>query len=285
MDNNPLVSILIPNYNKAPYLRETLDSIIVQTYTNWECIIVDDHSTDNSWEILEDYALKDSRFKIFKIPNHLPNGGNAARNYGFKMSKGEFVNWFDSDDYMKPEFIQLKMDYHKRGNYDAVISKMYKNENGNVVKTSWIPDFKNILEDYLVKDIHFTSPGPMISRKFLSGKKLFDLKIKVGQEKEFFFRLLCQGMKFIIIDEFLMVYFERKNSILDTFKKKPQSFESWRYRYEIINSVKRHKLDYTNYKSLINLWAFKILRLSLKELKLIVSFKMIIILTRNKLYV
>ena len=75
----PLVSILIPNYNKAPYLRETLDSVLSQTYTHWECIIVDDHSTDNSWEILEEYVAKDSRFKLYKRPVDRKQGGNAAR--------------------------------------------------------------------------------------------------------------------------------------------------------------------------------------------------------------
>src|SRR5690606_6713113 len=100
MTEQPLVSILIPNYNKAPYLRETLDSILSQTYLNWECIIVDDHSTDGSYEILEEYANLDCRFKVYKRPDHLPKGGNACRNYAFILSNGEFVNWFDSDDIM-----------------------------------------------------------------------------------------------------------------------------------------------------------------------------------------
>ena len=86
-----LVSILIPNYNKASYLRPTLDSIMAQTYSNWECIIVDDHSTDISWEIIEEYAKTDSRFKIYKRPNHLAKGGNVCRNYAFTNSVGDFV--------------------------------------------------------------------------------------------------------------------------------------------------------------------------------------------------
>ena len=106
---NSLISILIPNYNKANYLRETLDSVFAQTYTNWECIIVDDHSTDNSWEILQEYTIRDSRFEIRKRPGHLPKGGNACRNYAFELSEGEFVNWFDSDDVMFENFLADKI--------------------------------------------------------------------------------------------------------------------------------------------------------------------------------
>lgn len=98
MDNSSLVSILIPNYNKVPYLRDTLDSILAQTYSNWECIIVDDHSTDGSWEILGDYPLMDSRFKIFKRPEQLPKGGNTCRNYGLSLSNGNYILFLDSDD-------------------------------------------------------------------------------------------------------------------------------------------------------------------------------------------
>lgn len=98
MDNQPLVSVLIPNYNKAPYLRKTLDSVLAQTYTHWECIIVDDHSTDDSWKILEEYAKKDSRFKIYQRPDHLLKGGNVCRNSAFKSSKGDLILFLDSDD-------------------------------------------------------------------------------------------------------------------------------------------------------------------------------------------
>jgi glycosyltransferase involved in cell wall biosynthesis len=101
MPDQPIVSIIIPTYNRAHLIGETLDSVLAQTYTNWECIIVDDGSTDNTDEVVEEYVKKDSRFKYYHRPDeHLP-GGNGARNYGFKMSKGEYVNWLDSDDLYK----------------------------------------------------------------------------------------------------------------------------------------------------------------------------------------
>ncbi|MFC4873601.1 glycosyltransferase family 2 protein [Negadavirga shengliensis] len=285
MANSSLVSILIPNYNKAPYLQETLESVLSQTYPHWECIIVDDHSTDNSWEILQEYTEMDSRFKIYRRPDNLPKGGNVCRNYAFELSEGEYINWFDSDDVMKSDFIQTKISSFRDRSVDAVISRMYRFENGSEIETNWIPFFENVIEEYLVKDIHFHTAGPMFLRTFLIGKKLFNSKVKVGQEKEFYFRLLCQGMRFVVLDQYLMLYFDRDNSVLDTFRKKKVSFEHWRYRYCLIDSLVSYKVNISNFKSLVNLWSYKIFVLALREGKVKYSVRMLYVLIRNKIYV
>ena len=101
----PLVSIIIPTYNRASLIGETLDSVLAQTYTNWECIVVDDRSTDNSIEVLMGYTSKDQRFSYYQRPESRKSGGNAARNYGFEMSKGTYIKWFDSDDIMESNLL------------------------------------------------------------------------------------------------------------------------------------------------------------------------------------
>src|SRR5688572_29060991 len=100
MNALPLISIIIPTYNRALMLEETLDSIIAQTYKNWECIVVDDGSTDATDKLMAEYIDRDSRFQYHHRPKDRLPGGNAARNYGFEISKGNFIQWFDSDDYM-----------------------------------------------------------------------------------------------------------------------------------------------------------------------------------------
>lgn len=91
----PFFSIIVPVYNVAPYLRECLDSVLAQTFTDWECLCVDDGSTDESGAILDEYAQKDSRFRIF----HQPNAGvSAARNRALNNVKGEWVGFLDGDD-------------------------------------------------------------------------------------------------------------------------------------------------------------------------------------------
>jgi glycosyltransferase involved in cell wall biosynthesis len=96
---SPKFSIIIPVFNVAPYLRECLDSVLAQTFTDWEAICVDDGSTDESGAILDEYAEKDSRFKVI----HQQNAGvSAARNAALGVVRGEWVWFVDSDDSIKP---------------------------------------------------------------------------------------------------------------------------------------------------------------------------------------
>lgn len=100
----PFFSIIIPVYNVAPYLRECLDSVLAQTFTDWEAICVDDGSTDGSGAILDEYAAKDSRFRVF----HQPNAGvSAARNRGLDEAKGEWICFLDADDLWHERFLDV----------------------------------------------------------------------------------------------------------------------------------------------------------------------------------
>lgn len=93
----PKVSIIIPCFNQALYLPKAIESLLSQTLTNWECIIVDDGSTDNSADIVKDYCAKDQRFFLFQKEN----GGSAtARNMGLEKARGEYIQFLDADDSM-----------------------------------------------------------------------------------------------------------------------------------------------------------------------------------------
>ena len=99
----PKVSVIVPVYNAEPYLRRCLDSILVQTFTDFEAILVDDGSTDHSGAICDEYAVRDARFKTI----HIPNGGvSSARNMGLKQAKGMWVAFVDADDCVSPDYLQ-----------------------------------------------------------------------------------------------------------------------------------------------------------------------------------
>lgn len=98
--NHPLLSIIVPVYNTAPWLRRCLDSICSQSYQNIEVLCINDGSTDNSAEILAEYTTKDTRIKVFTQENA---GLSAARNTGLQHAKGEWVTGVDSDDYLYPD--------------------------------------------------------------------------------------------------------------------------------------------------------------------------------------
>lgn len=102
--NNPLISIIVPCYKQAQYLSESLQSVLEQTYTNWECIIVNDGSPDNTSTVSEKWVTKDNRF----IYLYKENGGlSSARNFGIEHAKGEFILPLDADDKIGINYIDL----------------------------------------------------------------------------------------------------------------------------------------------------------------------------------
>lgn len=106
----PLISIIVPCYNQAQYLSEALDSVMAQTYPNWECIVVNDGSLDNSDEIARVYCDKDSRIKYLKQNNQ---GVSIARNNGISHSSGEFILPLDGDDKIAPTYLEKAVAYFR----------------------------------------------------------------------------------------------------------------------------------------------------------------------------
>lgn len=204
MDNS-LVSIIIPTYNRAHLIGETLDSVLAQTYTNWECIIVDDGSTDNTAELLKTYCEKDVRFKyVQRLDTHKP-GGNGARNYGFEVSKGKYINWFDSDDLMLSLFIQKKVELLEKEKLDFVISHSVNfNELGQESPINYsINDGKAITaENFINGTIFWMTIDIMVSRKSI-GNLRFNEILKSGQEYNFYSRYLLNNPKGHYVNECL----------------------------------------------------------------------------------
>lgn len=108
--NNSLVSIIVPCYNQAQYLQEALQSVLDQTYENWECIVVNDGSVDNTEEVAQKWASKDSRFVYLKKEN---GGLSNARNAGIEVAQGEFILPLDADDKIARNYVDLAMESFK----------------------------------------------------------------------------------------------------------------------------------------------------------------------------
>lgn len=262
-----LVSILIPNYNGAKYLEETLDSIRAQTHSDFECIIVDDHSTDESWNILLRYAQADSRFKVFRRPEQLVKGSNSCRNYAFSIAKGNYVNWFDSDDVMHPEFIARKLSFLlDNPNADAVVSKLASLDHfiSNEQIDRWLPAFTDLKTEYLVNDIQFSTPGPLFRRASLNGIRLFRPGVRVGQEKEFFYRLILRGLKFKVIDERLTFYRTHPNSIIGSFKGRHFTYDAQQHVFLMLKAL----IETRDFPASMNTFIKTKLALLLKVIKL-----------------
>ncbi|UQD56150.1 glycosyltransferase family 2 protein [Flavobacterium sp. K5-23] len=105
-----LVSVIIPCYNQGNFLNETLESVYKQTYSDWECIIVDDGSIDNTMEIAQSWVSNDKRFKYYNKEN---GGVSSARNYGIELAQGEFLQFLDSDDILDMKKIEISINLLK----------------------------------------------------------------------------------------------------------------------------------------------------------------------------
>lgn len=116
---SPKVSVVVPVYNSAKYLKECLDSIAGQSFLDWEAVLVDDGSSDESPSILDDYAARDARFKVI----HKVNGGvSMARNDGLDAATGDYVLFVDSDDYLAPNALEVAYTTAQNENADVVIT-------------------------------------------------------------------------------------------------------------------------------------------------------------------
>lgn len=115
----PVVSIIIPIYNVEKYLSKCLDSVVNQTYTNLEIILVNDGSTDNSLEIAKKYEKKDNRIKILSETNH---GLSAARNFGLRHVTGDYITFIDSDDYVSNDYVSYLYYLLKKNNFSSPMS-------------------------------------------------------------------------------------------------------------------------------------------------------------------
>lgn len=201
-----LVSIIIPTFNRAHLIAETLDSIIGQTYSNWECIVIDDGSTDKTEEILVHYTHSDYRIHYYKRPENRIKGANSCRNYGFELSKGQYVKWFDSDDIMMPKHVEILVGTLEKEDVDFVVGDSMMFEHGKQTKLKLYEFDKSIAK--MDAFLFATSQIGWITDDFLGKKStLINLKFNEelidGQEYNFFIRYLLTNKNGAFVEEVL----------------------------------------------------------------------------------
>lgn len=160
MENSGLISVIIPVYNVEEYLRECIDSVLSQTYENYEIILVDDGSTDSSGKICDEYAEKNDKISVI----HKQNGGlSDARNKGLSVANGEYIYFLDSDDYIVAEAFEELVSVIKNDNSDFVFFDAKSFEDGN--------KSLNIEQRYIRKSKYETAKGEDVLFKLLKNKE------------------------------------------------------------------------------------------------------------------
>lgn len=137
--NEPLISIIVPVYNVEKYISRCIDSIITQTYRNWEMILIDDGTLDSSGKICDEYAKADMRIIVI----HKPNGGvSTARNEGVRIASGEWIGFVDPDDYVEEDWLQIIVNRLEHRNVDMLVWGNVKESTQGSVFDTFIPEKK-----------------------------------------------------------------------------------------------------------------------------------------------
>ena len=252
--SSPLVSIIIPTYNRAHLIGETLDSVLAQTYQNWECIVVDDGSTDGTFDIIESYLKRDNRFSLYIRDNSYAKGANSCRHIGYLKSNGEYINWFDSDDLMDSQHIGKKVREIVKGNYDFVVCEIarFKGNNLNNLKkvdNNYESGYEVI--NQFVGELTLFTPGPLWSKSFLEKKSLRykqdrgEVSDSVLNDWVFGIKALLESESYFFIKEPLVYYRSHGNSIYsDRINLNTQKYlDEFKIRKKVYNTV-RNQIGY-----------------------------------------
>ena len=208
MSKNPKISIIIPVYNRSELLPDTLESIQAQIFTDWECILVDDHSTDDSFLVLKEYQKKDPRFKAFRRPTELKKGANSCRNYGFLKASASCIKWFDSDDIMLSLHLELAYTTLIENNLDFVVTDTlnFKNENGEMLDKPYLFDRDGAVitaENFAMNRIGWITDDFLGRREIVEKIKFNENITTDGDEYNFFVRFLHLSIKGVFINQVL----------------------------------------------------------------------------------
>lgn len=192
-----VISIIVPIYNTSAYLRDCIDSILSQSYTNFELLLIDDGSTDESGIICDEYAEKDARVKVF----HKKNGGvSSARNMGLENAKGEYVYFSDSDDTLPMDSLNILFSGIKDNCQSAVAGYTLVNDDGSILYS-----IKDCNYGYLQRDemlMQFFAPSPYQYQGYLVNKLFshsiikkhhirFEPSIKFNEDRLFCVQYVC----------------------------------------------------------------------------------------------
>lgn len=250
---NSFVSIIIPTFNRAHLIGETLNSILAQTFLDWECVIVDDGSTDDTEKVVEDFISKDQRFKYYQRPLEHKAGGNGARNYGLKKAIGAYIVFFDSDDLMTKDHLTIKITEIEKGNYDYIITRtQYFNYTNEQIDRYYNYGDKKITSyNYITQKINWLTLDVCI-QKDLAKKINFNEELLSGQEYNYFSKLTTLSVHTKFIDKVVSLRRHHEGSIRSQLKTNYNVRESEFKKYletyfDIKESVTKETRDYLLY--------------------------------------
>jgi glycosyltransferase involved in cell wall biosynthesis len=219
----PLVSVVMPVYNAGSFLREAIESILNQTYSNFELIVVNDASTDNSGKIIREYTkMYPRKIRAVHLRTNINGGGDAAGNIGFKMARGVYVARMDADDIADTRRLQMQVTYMQNHlNIDLLgTCATVINGKGEVTGEKVVPlTHKDIYREFFTFHpmIH---PTIMIRKSSISGEVLYKQSLPSNNDYLTFYTLIAGGKQFANLSDKLLSYrLHGKNDSLHSLKR------------------------------------------------------------------
>ncbi len=242
MESSPLISVVTPVYNAALFLEESIQSVLNQTYPHWELILVDDCSTDASFEIANAYSKKDSRIKSFQLPQN--QGAGVSRNFGIKEASGNFIAFLDADDLWLPEKLQIQLNFMMNNNCNICYSSYQLMTEDGSLQPKLIEALPKLTFKKLLKSNYIGNLTGIYNATALG--KIYAPVIRKRQDWALWLLALKIDNKALGMKETLAYYRIRENSIS---KNKTGLLK---YNFAVYNKV----LGYNTLKSLFMMVVF-----------------------------
>lgn len=207
-NNKALVSIVMPAYNCEKYVVEAINSILAQTYRNWELLVLDDGFKDNTLRIIEEFSQKDSRIKA--LPNGKNIGVSATRNRGIELASGEWIAFLDSDDMWKPEKLEKQFEIVEKEAAEFLFTgSSYINEEGEAYKEIFeVPEkitYKKLRNQNVI-----SCSSVLVKKKYFEHIKME--KDEMHEDYAVWLRILKTGVTAFGVNEPLLIYRISRNS-------------------------------------------------------------------------
>ena len=235
-----MISVIVPVYNVEKYLRQCLDSVINQTYSDLEILIVDDGSTDSSGAICDEYTAKDNRMKVYHTENH---GLSAARNYALDKSHGDYIAFLDSDDWLEKTAMEQFITIAETTSADIVACRFFQEYVDKTIElggvdTEFIVKGSDILSTMVI-DHKLTED---VWNKFYKASLFDSIRYPEGrifEDKATTYKLLQKATALAYTPSYLIHYRNRANSLsnIHSIKSLVDYWVVFRERYDALSSI------------------------------------------------
>lgn len=225
--DNLLISIITPTYNSENFIKSTIDSVLNQSYKNWEMLIVDDFSSDRTNDIIKKFVHDDDRFMHIKLKEN--SGAAVARNIALERARGDYIAFIDSDDLWLPDKLKLQIQFMNM-NKCAVCCTSYSLINGKGEDIDKIIEVRNKLNlsSYL-KDTRVGFSTVLVDKRIVGDFKM--MNIRTRQDAQLLISFLKKGFNIFGISDTLVKYRVHRNSI--SSNKIKTTLQMWKLYFRI----------------------------------------------------